>query len=140
MVARRARLANTILALDEAAGILARRDMPKRHVVRQGAEERNPGANEHGNARDDQAVDEPGRKEALDRDPAIHVHVLEAAGGKLGDDVGRSPRQVLHHRALRCGGKGTRAEQRRMLSLQILTFIARPVMAACRPRSERVTR
>ena len=55
-----------ILTLDEAAGVLARRDVPEGDVALQSAEERDPGTDEHGNACDDEALNEPGLEETAE--------------------------------------------------------------------------
>ena len=53
--------------------------MPENDVARYRAKERNPGADEHRNASDNEALDEPVLKKPLNRDPAIHVNVPDAA-------------------------------------------------------------
>jgi hypothetical protein len=80
-----------ILTLNQAAGILARRDVGESDIVLYGAKKRDPGTDEHGNACDDEALNEPGPEKPLDGDPAIHVNMLDAAGGKLGQNVGWLP-------------------------------------------------
>ena len=101
---------NKILTLDQAAGVVARRDVLKRDVPRHCTEERNAATDEHGNARDDETVNEPGLKKPLNRDPAIHVDMPDTPSCKLRHDVGGSPRHSLHHSPGRCGGEGTRTE------------------------------
>ena len=61
--------ANDILTLDEAARVLARRDVRERDVARQRAKQRHAVTNEHRHAGDDQALDEPGLKKPLNGDP-----------------------------------------------------------------------
>ena len=56
---------NNVLALDEAAGVVARGDVFKRDVALYCAEEWDPATDEDGNARDYQAVNEPGVKKPL---------------------------------------------------------------------------
>src|SRR5439155_26724146 len=101
---------NNILALDEAAGVMTRGDVLKRDVTFYCAEERDPTTDEDGNTRDDEAVNEPGLKKPLNRDPAIHVDMPDTPSCKLRHDVGGSPRHSLHHSPGRCGGEGTRTE------------------------------
>jgi hypothetical protein len=50
-------------------------------IVCDGAKERDPGTYEHGNARDDQPLNEPGLKKPLNGDSAIDVDVPDAASG-----------------------------------------------------------
>src|SRR5437773_12536388 len=88
---------NTILTLDQAAGVVARRDVLKSDVPRHCTEKRNAATDEHGNARDDETVNEPGLKKPLNRDPAIHVDMPDTPSCKLRHDVGGSPRHSLHH-------------------------------------------
>ncbi len=99
-----------ILALDEAAGVVARGDVFKRDVALYCAEERDPATDEDGNARDYEAVNEPGVKKPLNRDAAIHVNVPDAPSCKLCHDVGRRPGHALHDRSGRCGGERMSAE------------------------------
>src|SRR5262245_42741418 len=68
-----------------------------------GAEERDPLADEYGNACDNEALNEPGLKKPLNGNPAIHVNMPDAASGKLRHDFGRIPRQSLHNSP---GGRG----------------------------------
>src|SRR2546428_338576 len=50
------------------------------------------------------------REISLNGDPAIHVNMPDAAGGKLRHDVGRSPRHALHHSPEGGGGQRASAE------------------------------
>src|SRR3954464_6678662 len=50
---------NQIFALNEATGVVARRDVRESDIVRQRAKERNPGAYQHWNAGDDEPLNEP---------------------------------------------------------------------------------
>ena len=75
---------NYIFALDKAAGVLARRDMLERNVMLERAKQWNPGTDQHGNARDDESLDEPRLEKPLNRDPAIDVDVPDAARSKPG--------------------------------------------------------
>src|SRR5881396_3546509 len=83
-VSGRGRMVHSILALDQAARVLARGDVRQLDVTARRAEERDAGADEHRDAGDDEALDEPGAQEALDGDASVHIEVLEAAGGELG--------------------------------------------------------
>jgi len=69
----------------------ARRDVAQLHVLRQRAEQWDALPDQHRHARDDQAVDQTGTQETLDRDPAVDVYVGAAAssGGARGSGVGR---------------------------------------------------
>ena len=87
---------NRILTLDEAAGVLPRPDVPEDDVALYSAKERDPGTDEHGNACDNEALNEPGPEKPLNGDLAIHVNMPDAASVKLRDDVGRIPRHTLH--------------------------------------------
>jgi hypothetical protein len=82
---------NNILTLDEAAGVLVRRDVPEGDVSLYCAKERNPVTDEHGNACDQEALNEPGLKEPLNGDAAIHVDMPHTASGKPRQDLDWSP-------------------------------------------------
>jgi hypothetical protein len=56
-----------VVAADQAARILPRPYMKEPNVARQGAEERNSLSNEHRHASDNQALNEPGAQEPLNR-------------------------------------------------------------------------
>src|SRR3989441_1785954 len=101
---------NHVLTLDEAAGVLARHDVLERDIALQRAKERDPGTDQHRNAGDNEALNQPSLKKPLNWDPAIHINMLDAAGGKLRHDDGRSPRQPLHYRAERRSGERASAE------------------------------
>ncbi len=101
---------NHILTLDEAAGVLPRPDVYEDDVTRYGAKERNTGTDEHRNASDNEALNEPGLKKPLNRDPAIHVNVPNAASSKLQNDFGRSSRHALHRCPDRGGSERASAE------------------------------
>ena len=88
---------NDILALDEAAGILPRPDVPEDDVALYGTKERNTGTDQDRNASDNEALNEPGLKKPLNRDPTIDVNVPNASGGKLRHDFDRGSRHALHH-------------------------------------------
>lgn len=74
---------NLILTLNEAAGVLPCSDVPERDVARYRAKERNPRPDEHRNASDNEALDEPVLEKPLNRDSAIHVNVPDAASREL---------------------------------------------------------
>src|SRR4029453_14248821 len=95
---------NLVLALDEAAGVLPCSDVPENDVAPYRAKERNPGTDEHRNASDNEALNEPGLKKPLNGDPAIHVNVPDAASSKLRRDFNRIPRHTLHYGPDRGGG------------------------------------
>src|SRR6266480_3265742 len=106
---------NNILALDEAAGVMTRGDVLKRDVTFYCAEERDPTTDEDGNARDDEAVNEPGLKKPLNRDPAIHVNVSDAPSCKLHHDVRWRPGHALHRSAGGCRSERMSAEHKHRL-------------------------
>lgn len=99
-----------ILALDEPARELPSADMGKSDVPWERAEERNAGADQYGNARDDQALNEAGSKEALDRDAAVNVDVFDATASKLRNNIRGLSRYSLDDRATRNGRERARAE------------------------------
>jgi hypothetical protein len=78
---------NLVLAFDKTTGVLVRCDVPESDIVCQGAKQRNPAANEHGYARDREALNEPSLKKTLDGDPAIYVRMPESALIELRDDL-----------------------------------------------------
>ncbi len=80
-----------ILALDEAAGVLARRDVPQGDVMRYCAKERDPGADEHWNACDNEALYKSGLEKPLNSDPAIHVDMPHTASSELRQDLSWIP-------------------------------------------------
>jgi len=65
-----------VLALHKAARVLTRRHVREQHIVLQRAKEWNPGSNQHGDARDDEPLDEPRLKKPLNRHPAVYVDML----------------------------------------------------------------
>ena len=75
-----------ILTLDQAAGILPRPDMLEYDIALKRAKERNARTNEHGHTGNDQALDEPGLKKALDRNATVDVRMLNAPGIESRDD------------------------------------------------------
>ena len=71
-------------------------NMLEADVAREGAEERDSVANEHGNPRDDEPLDEARGQEPLDGDAAVNIKVLGAASGESRKDVRRRPGHLLH--------------------------------------------
>src|ERR1044072_1248953 len=86
---RRALPGNSVLALHQAAVERFRGHVRETYVVRQRSEERDAGAEEDGDARDDQPLDQARFEEALDGDAAVDVDVIDAALFQRGDDVAR---------------------------------------------------
>src|ERR1700738_646673 len=78
-----------VLSLHQAAGEVASRNVLERNVVREGTEEGNSVADEHGHARDHQTVNDPGAEEALDGEAAVDVEMVGASGGELRNDLSR---------------------------------------------------
>src|SRR5262245_61700780 len=99
-----------ILTLNETAGVLARRDVLEGDIALCGAKERDPGADEYGNASDNKASNESGLKKPLDSDPTIYVNMSDAACGKLRHNLGRGAGHPLHHSPDGGGRDGARAE------------------------------
>src|SRR5215813_7843803 len=87
---------NRIFTLNEAAGVVARRDVLENDITLCCAKERDPGADEHGNACDNESLNKSGLKKPLDSDPAIYVNMPDTANGKLRHDFRRIPRHTLH--------------------------------------------
>src|SRR4030095_7121560 len=87
---------NDILTLNEAADVLARRDVLESDIDRHLAKQRDTGADQHWNASDDEPMNEPSSKKSLNGDPAIYVNVPNPAGGKPRHDFRWCPRHVLH--------------------------------------------
>src|SRR4051794_32050215 len=87
---------NIILALNQAAWIVPSRYVMETDIVRQGAEERNTGANEHGNARNNETLNKPGLEKPLNGDPAIHISMPDAASIKLRHDFSGIPRHMFY--------------------------------------------
>src|SRR5438552_19083770 len=78
---------NLILALNQAARIMPRREVAKPNVARQTAEQRNSLSNEHGHARDNEPLNGPLAQKPLNRDSPVDVQVLDPAGSELRDDL-----------------------------------------------------
>jgi hypothetical protein len=73
-----------IFRFDEALGIVLRGDVAELDVVRQGTEQRNSFADENGVSIDDDPLNHTGAQKVLDRDSAIDIDMLEAAGSEFG--------------------------------------------------------
>jgi hypothetical protein len=107
-----------VLALHKAARVLTRRHVREQDIVLQYAKEWNPRSNQHGDACDDEPLNEPSPKKPLNRNPAIYVDMLEAASGNLQHDLGRSTRHVLHDcTRRRSGERATTEDEHRLLSV-----------------------
>src|SRR5690242_6070025 len=92
---------NFILTLDETTLILARRNVPKQNVAWQRTKERDPAANKHRHATDNQSLNQPRSQEPLNGDAPVDVHVANAARLELGDDRSGFTRHALNHRSSR---------------------------------------
>ena len=79
--------------------------MLERNVTLERAKQWNPGTDQHGNARDNEPLNEPSLEKPLNRDPAIDVDVPDAARSKPCDDLAWNPRHLLDNRAGRRGSK-----------------------------------
>jgi len=89
-----------IFTLDEAAGERPRPNMLEDDVPVQPAEKGDPGPNQHGHARDHNALNQPRLEKPLNRDPAIHVGVANATSRKLRYDGDRVARQAFDDSAV----------------------------------------
>lgn len=69
--------------------------MTETDVARQGAEEGDAVANEHRDARDDEALHEASAQKLLNGDAAVHVDALDAAGSEFGNNFGGWPGHLL---------------------------------------------
>jgi hypothetical protein len=90
---------DSVLAFDQAAGILLRRDVLQLYIAGEGAEQGNSFSDEHGHASDNETLDQARAQKALDRDSSVDVEVLGTAGGEFGNNVGWRAAHVLHHAA-----------------------------------------
>src|SRR5437899_5658366 len=88
---------NLILALNQAARIVPRHDVPEPHIALEGAEERNPVSNEHGHASDNETLNEARTQEALNGDPAIDVGMVGTTSSKLRHDLSRGPGHLFNN-------------------------------------------
>ena len=80
------RTSKMVLALNQATREVPSRDVTKPDIALEGAEERNSVSDEHRHACNDEALNEPGLEKSLNRDPAIHVNMPDAARVKLRRD------------------------------------------------------
>src|SRR5947207_12720438 len=94
---------NLILALNQAARIMPRRDVAKPNVARQTAEQRTARPTEHGNARDNEPWNGPLAQKPLNRDSPVDVQVLDPAGSELRDDLRWRPGHLFHNASGHCG-------------------------------------
>src|SRR5690349_10447947 len=92
---------NFILTLDETTLILTRRHVLKQNVAWQRSKQRDPAANKHRHASDNQSLNQPCPQESLNGDSPVDVHVAYAARLELGDDRGGFTRHALNHRSSR---------------------------------------
>lgn len=76
-----------VLALHEPARKVTRHDMPQAQVPLQGAEDRDTRANEHGDPRDYNAIDEASPQKAVNSLAAIDIGMVDVAGRKFGKNV-----------------------------------------------------
>src|SRR5262245_31939768 len=88
-------LPDFVLALNEPAWKGPGGHVTKEDVPRQGSEKGNPAADEHGDPGNDEAADQAGAKEALDRDAAVHVDVSRSLGSQPRSDVGGGAAHLL---------------------------------------------
>src|SRR5437667_11022604 len=102
---------NLILALNQAARIMPRREVAKPNVARQTAEQRNSLSNEHGHARDNEPLNGPLAQKPLNRDSPVDVQVLDPAGSELRDDLRWRPGHLFHDASAHCGQIGWAAAQ-----------------------------
>jgi hypothetical protein len=78
---------NVVFAADRAAGIVASRYVAELNVMRQAAEEGNTFAYEHGDTRDDEAVNQSGAQELLNGNAAVDVDVVGTTGSELRNNL-----------------------------------------------------
>ena len=86
-----------VLALNQAARIVASRYMTEPDIARQGAEERNSVSNEHRHASDNETLNEPRAQEPLNRDPTVDVEVVGPTSGELRNDLSRRPGHLFNN-------------------------------------------
>src|SRR5580658_1460361 len=102
---------NLVFAFDQAARVMLRGYVTEPQIARQGAKKRNPFSNEHGHARDDEALNKAGAQKPLNRDPSVDVEVVSATRGKFRNNLRRRPGHLFHHPAAHGRQvKGTAAE------------------------------
>src|SRR5262245_14367997 len=131
---------NRVLTLNEPTGVLPRPQVLESDVARDRAEKRDPLADEDGNARDDQTLNEPGAEEPLNRDPTVYVDMVEAAVFEVRQDVGGVSRHALHDGALRSGGERARAEHEHGLLAVRPRFETQDRLEGLAPDDERIHR
>jgi hypothetical protein len=90
-------VADKILALNQAAGIVERRYVAKPQITRQGAEEGNSVSNEHRHPRDNETLNEACAQEPLNRDPSVDVEVVGTASSEFRDDLSRRSGHLFHN-------------------------------------------
>jgi hypothetical protein len=71
--------------------------------MRQAAEEGNAFAYEHGDTRDDEAVNQSGAQELLNRDSAVDVEVVDTTGSELRNDLCRGAGHLFDQASTGCG-------------------------------------
>src|SRR5258708_23934158 len=86
---------NFILALDQAARILLRRDVTESRITRQAAEQRDPLTNEHWDSGDGETLNQAGAQKPLNGDSSVDVDVLDATGRELRNYFCRRPRHLF---------------------------------------------
>ena len=87
---------NFVLALDETARVLLRLYVLEHDVARRRAKERDPTTNDHRNARNGQALNEPSPQKRLDCNAAINVRMSKAAPCERRYDLFWRPRHPLY--------------------------------------------
>ena len=80
-----------VFGLHQSTGVLLRVNVPQGDIVFHWAEQRDPGADEDGNASNNEALNEAGLKKPLNRDPTINVGMPKAPRVKPGNDRHRIP-------------------------------------------------
>jgi hypothetical protein len=87
---------DVVLAADQTAWVLARRDVPEPDVMWQGTEEWDSISDENGHAGDDETLNQSCAQELLNCDSTVDVEVVGTAGGQACNDIGRSSCHVFH--------------------------------------------
>src|SRR5207249_11527271 len=82
---------NLILALNQAARIMPRRDVAKPNVARQTVEQRNSLSSEHGHARDNELVNGPLAQKPLNRDSPVDLQLLDPVCSAVPSDLRWAP-------------------------------------------------
>ena len=78
---------HSIFALNKPIRPVARVEMLETHVLAEPAEQRQPVAEEDGDSRDDETLNEAGLEETLNRHSAVDIEVLRAAVAKRADNL-----------------------------------------------------